>query len=94
MFHARVGGLPPIAVYTTSMNLRIELLASGNYVSCIPSSTYRYGAQRQPLKALPIDMGLKLPIALFTLKNRTVSPAVTLFIETAREVAKTVAEEA
>ena len=40
-----------------------------------------------PLKALPIDMGLKLPIALYTLKNRTVSPAVKLFTETAREVA-------
>jgi DNA-binding transcriptional LysR family regulator len=82
-----------VETYTTWMSLRPEWLASGNYISCIAGSTYRYGAQRQPLKALPIDMGLKLPIALFTLKNRTVSPAVRLFIETARDVAKAVAKD-
>ena len=58
VFRAKGGGLPPIKVYTTSMNLRLALLASGNYISCIPSSIYRYGAQGRPLKALPVDMGL------------------------------------
>ena len=82
VFRAKTGGLPPIKVYTTSMNLRLALLASGNYMSCVPSSTYRYGAQGRPLKALPVDMGLKLPMAMFTLKNRTLSPVVRLFIET------------
>jgi DNA-binding transcriptional LysR family regulator len=92
VFRARTGSLPPIKVYTTSMNLRLALLASGNYMSCIPSSTYRYGAQGRPLKALPVDMGLKLPMAIFTLKNRTLSPVVGLFIESAREVAKSMAK--
>jgi DNA-binding transcriptional LysR family regulator len=94
VFRARGGGIPPISVYTTSMNLRLALLASGNYISCIPSSTYRYGAQARLLKALPVDMGLKLPIAIITLKNRTLSPVVQLFIESAREVAKSMTKDA
>src|SRR5687768_15506234 len=68
VFRAKGLGLPPISVYTTSMNLRLALLVSGSYFSCIPGSTYRYGVQDRPLKALPVDMGLKLPIGIFTLK--------------------------
>jgi DNA-binding transcriptional LysR family regulator len=94
VFRVKGGGLPSIKVYTTSMNLRLALLASGNYISCIPSSIYRYGAQGRPLKALPVDMGLKLPIAIFTLKARTLSPVVQLFIESAREVSKSMAKDA
>ena len=93
VFRAKGLGLPPISVYTTSMNLRLALLVSGNYISCIPGSTYRYGAQDRPLKALPVDMGLKLPFGIFTLKNRTLSPVVQLFVEQAREVAKAMAKE-
>jgi DNA-binding transcriptional LysR family regulator len=93
VFRAKVGGLPRISVFTVLMNLRLALLASGNYVSCIPRSVYRYGAQGRPLKALPIEMGLKLPIQIFTNKNRTLSPATRLFIENAREVAKSMAKE-
>jgi DNA-binding transcriptional LysR family regulator len=70
------------------------VLSSGNYVSCIPRSVYRSGAQGHQIKALPIEMGLKLPIQIFTLKNRTLSPAAKLFIESAREVAKAIAKEA
>ena len=94
VFRAKCGGIPPISVYTTSMNLRLALLASGDYMSCIPSSTYRYGAQTRSLKALPVDMGLKLPVGIFTLKRRTLSPVVELFIENAREVAKSTAKDA
>ena len=85
---AKTGRLPRVAMYTTSMSLRLAMLASGDYISCIPGSVYRYGAAGRPIKALPVDMALKLPVAILTLKNRTLSPAVKLFIESAREVAK------
>ena len=91
---AKTGRLPRVAMYTTSFNLRLALLASGDYISCIPGSVYRYGAAGRPIKALPVDMALKLPVAILTLKNRTLSPAVKLFIETAREVAKTMTTDA
>ena len=94
VFRSKGLELPPISVYTTSMNLRLALLASGNYLSCIPRSIYRYGAQGRPLKALPVDMGLRLPVSIFTLKQRTLSPVVQVFIDHAREVAKTMAEDA
>jgi DNA-binding transcriptional LysR family regulator len=93
VFQAKVGALPPISVFTVLMNLRLALLASGDYVSCIPRSVFRYGAQGRPLKALPVEMGLKLPIQIFTLKGRTLSPMAKLFIENAREVAKSMAKE-
>ena len=54
---------------------------------------YRYGAQGRPIKALPIEMGLELPVQIFTLKNRKLSPVAKLFIENAREVAKSMAKE-
>ena len=90
---AKTGRLPRVATYTTSMNLRLALLASGNYISCIPASVYRYGAEGRPIKALPVDMALKLPVAIYTLKNRTLSPVINLFIETAREVAKSMGHD-
>jgi DNA-binding transcriptional LysR family regulator len=93
VFRAEVGALPSISVYTVLMSLRLALLSSGDYVSCIPRSVYRSGAQGRQIKALPIEMGLKLPIQVFTLKNRTLGPAAKLFIESAREVAKAMAKE-
>ena len=93
-FRAKAGELPRVSVFTVLMNLRLALLASGNYVSCIPSSVYRYGAQSGSLKVLPIEVGLKLPIQIFTLKNRTISPMAKIFIESAREVAKSMTKEA
>ena len=90
---AKTGRLPRVAMYTTSMNLRLALLASSDYISCIPGSVYRYGAAGRPIKELPVDMALKLPVAILTLRNRTLSPAVKLFIETAREVAKSMTQD-
>ena len=93
VFRAKVGGLPRIAMYTTAMNFLLQLLATGDYISCIPTSTYRYGNQRESLKAPPIDMGLRLPFGIFRLKNRTLKPAAELFIATAHEVGKTMAAD-
>lgn len=91
---ARCGRLPRVGVYTVAMSLRLALLASGNYISCIPSSVYRYGAQGRPIKALPIDLGVNLPVAMISLKKRSLSPVVQVFIETARQVAQEMAREA
>ncbi len=91
---AKTGRLPRVAMYTTSFNLRLALLASGDYISCIPGTVYRYGAAGKPIKELPVNLALRLPVALLTLRNRTLSPAAKIFIETAREVAKTMATDA
>jgi DNA-binding transcriptional LysR family regulator len=87
VFRSKGLGLPPVSTYTTSMSLRLALLVSGKYVSCIPASTYRYGAQGRPLKALPVDMEIKVPMSLFTLKNRSLRPVVQIFMAEARSIA-------
>jgi DNA-binding transcriptional LysR family regulator len=86
----RANGLksPRIGVATQSMNLRMALLASGNYISAIPNSLLRYSADRWALKIVPVNIGVRYPVGIWTLKNRTLSPVAELFIENARAIAK------
>jgi len=89
IFRASGLDLPHQRVTTFSLHLRIHLLASGHYLSILPASVLRFNAAAWKLKALPIDLGLPpRPLAIFTLKNRTLSPVVQLFIEHTRAVAQ------
>ncbi len=90
---ARCGRLPRVGFYTIAMGLRLALLASGDYGSCIPTSVVRYGAKSRAIKALPIELGLKMPIEMISLKQHTHSPAVQVFIECARQVAQQMAQQ-
>lgn len=60
----------------------------------MPASLLRFNADRwSSLKVLPIDLGLRpRQCVIITLKNRTLSPVVRLFIEQARVVAKLVSQ--
>jgi DNA-binding transcriptional LysR family regulator len=54
----------------------------------LPVSMLQFGAKHLSIKALPLKSPVEpSPVAALTLKNRTVAPLVTLFIEIAREVA-------
>jgi DNA-binding transcriptional LysR family regulator len=84
--------LPSESVTAASIMLRNQLLATGRYVTMLPDSILRYTAKQYSLKTLPIDLGIKpWPIAILTLKNRTVGPVVQLFIEHLRAVARAIA---
>jgi hypothetical protein len=65
------------------------LLASGRYLTVFTDSTVRYGAERWPLKILPVKLGPRLPVVAVTLRNRTLTPSVQLFIDQVRAVTKT-----
>lgn len=80
--------LPQARVITTSMILHLPLLASAHYITTLPNSILRYCIDRWALKILPIDLGIQSPVGIFTLKNRTLSPVVQLFVEHARREAK------
>jgi DNA-binding transcriptional LysR family regulator len=87
----RAAGLnfPERAVLTNSGQLHNGLLATGRFLTILPDSLVRISGKRLGIKALPIE--LLVPsrlIGVVTLKNRTISPAARLFIETAREVTK------
>jgi DNA-binding transcriptional LysR family regulator len=59
-----------------------------------PGSVLRFGVNRQLFKVLPVDLPVPpWPVGVMTLKNRTVSPVVQLFIGCAREVAKALARD-
>lgn len=80
---------PPEKVTASSMLLRYRLLSTGRYVTVLPDSVLRYNAKQWGLKALPIDLRMKpMSVTLITLKNRTVSPVVQLFVEQVRAVAR------
>jgi DNA-binding transcriptional LysR family regulator len=84
---------PRVSIVSVSMHLRLALLASGQYLSTIPNSFVPYGVNRWSLKILPIDLGLRLPVGIFTLKNRTLSPVALNFIKNVRSVARSVSKE-
>jgi DNA-binding transcriptional LysR family regulator len=71
---------------------RLSLLTSGRFLTIVPASTLRFPAQRPEIRILPVELALaRMPIGVFTLKNRTLTPTARLFIETARDVAKPLA---
>lgn len=88
-FHANGLELPQKRLTAFSMQLRLHLLATGRFLTVLHGSVLRFNAKQWSLKALPIDLRIRpMPIVIFTLKNRTLSPVVQLFVEHAHEVAK------
>jgi DNA-binding transcriptional LysR family regulator len=81
--------LPPPRVVTFSLDVRMHLLATGRYLTMLSGSTLHFNAERWSLRRLPIDLRIPtVPITLFTLKGRTISPVAAAFIEHARALAK------
>jgi len=75
-----------------SIHLRANLLATGAYISAFPSTFLRLNADRFSMKALPVDLPTRpWPVAIVTLKNRTLSPLVQIFIDHLRAFANSMA---
>jgi DNA-binding transcriptional LysR family regulator len=81
--------LPAPTVRTYSMHVRNYLLSTGRFLGVIWNWTLHFNPSEWSFKALPVDLGIPpRPVAIVTLKNRTLSSVVEVFIEHAREVAK------
>ncbi len=79
---------PRLGVRTYSTYQRLSLLATNNFIGAESGSVLRSNIDRFPLKVLPVDFPVRpWPIAIVTLKNRTLSSVVQNFIGCAREVA-------
>jgi DNA-binding transcriptional LysR family regulator len=90
----RAGGLdlPRAQVVTFSMPLHHHLLATGRFITLLPTSLMHLAKHLQ-LKRLPVELPtFPRPIGIITLKNRMLSPLVQLFIDCACEVAKPLAK--
>jgi DNA-binding transcriptional LysR family regulator len=71
------------------------LLATNEYVASIPRSLLAPNARMFGFKVLPIKLPVRdFPVAVVTLKNRTLSPVAELFIKHLRKLTKPVAENA
>ena len=87
-FRAEGLPLPEARVLGYSLPLRNGLLATGRFLTMVPGSVLRFGAERLLLKPLPVKLPKwQLPVAILTLKHRTLSPVAQLFIDCAREIA-------
>ncbi len=95
MMHAfQASGLtmPHIAVTNYGTQLQTALVYTGRFLSILPGSFLRFNSKRLGLKILPIDLPIPpRPVGVVTLKNRTLSPLATLFIECARSLSKPLA---
>jgi DNA-binding transcriptional LysR family regulator len=88
IFHSLGLEVPRARVVSYSLNVRTSLLATGRFLAIIPVSVLRFGAAPSALEVLPCGLPPSgQPVAVTTLKNRTLSPTAKLFIESAREVA-------
>jgi DNA-binding transcriptional LysR family regulator len=93
-FRARGLDMPSVVIGTQLAGLRGDLLASGRYIAPLPRSIFNLYAKQVPLKVLPLDLPNRpWPVALVTVKNRTLSPVIERFIECTRSVAKSLVKE-
>jgi DNA-binding transcriptional LysR family regulator len=81
--------LPKAHVLAYSLPLRASLLATGQFLTVMPESVFRFGAARLSLRVLPVELPRwQAPVAIVTLKRRTLSRAAMLFIETAHRISR------
>ncbi len=84
-FRARGLALPKIAVETLSVPLRTHLVARGGFIGAMPKLL----ASQSRMTILPVELPVRpWPFAIFTLKGRTLSPAVDRFIAHLRDFAR------
>jgi DNA-binding transcriptional LysR family regulator len=86
----RASGLDvPRTVVTSTLPIRSALLATGRFLSMVPNVVLQFAPGGDALKALPIELPSTVrPLAVVTLKNRTLSPITELFANCARETAQ------
>jgi DNA-binding transcriptional LysR family regulator len=84
---------PRLTVSSLSFYAHSELLATGRFLTVLPTFMLKVPGRHPPLKALPVELpNTRMPIGIITLKNRTLTPLAELFIDNARALAKPLAK--
>jgi DNA-binding transcriptional LysR family regulator len=83
----------PYATFTSiSVQMRLNLLESGRFLTVHPISLLRHSGNRDRFKVLPVDLRDRAgPIACISLRKRPATGPVKLFAQLTRAVAKPVA---
>lgn len=88
-FRARGFDYPRATMFSLPTEARLGLLATGRFVTIVSTSVLKFPVKRAGIKVLPVDLPIaSMPIGIVTVKNRSLNPAVDLFIDCAREVAR------
>jgi DNA-binding transcriptional LysR family regulator len=89
------GHEPPRPTVSSLSNLvQDELLATGRFLTVLPSFVLKVPRKYPPLRALPVKLpNPQMPIGLITLKDRMLTPLAQLFIERVRAVTKPMATQ-
>jgi DNA-binding transcriptional LysR family regulator len=85
-FRRRGLTVPDAAIATYSMQLRLQLLTTGGYLTVMTEYPYRRCADRWGLHALPLQCSQSLPVAIQTLRHRSPTPVVERFLRSARAI--------
>ena len=90
----RASGLAvPSGVVSSTWPVRAALLATDNFLSMVPRIAMQFPPRKRLLGILPVDLPQTAkPLALMTLKNRTLNPAVGLLINQLRDTTKRAAK--
>jgi DNA-binding transcriptional LysR family regulator len=91
----RAAGLSPpqASVASISFALRYSIMATGRFLTLIPGSMLQFGPRPSTIHLLPVALPRwHQPIAIVTLKNRTLSPVAQLLIKCIRELAAPLAK--
>jgi DNA-binding transcriptional LysR family regulator len=89
VFRRRKLGLPPTVVTTLSIHMRLNLLASGRFLTMLPERMVRDRANSSWLSALDIDLpDSSGPVAWISMKKRSTSGALKLFRGMCRDVSQ------
>jgi DNA-binding transcriptional LysR family regulator len=81
--------VPDADVVSNSLPLHGAMIAGGNLLAIWPASVLWFGAKNASVKVLPVKLpALPRPVGVITLKRRMISPVAQLFIQCARDVAK------
>jgi DNA-binding transcriptional LysR family regulator len=81
--------LPNVCVTCPSMQLQAALAETGRFLTVVPASYMSFRSDKDTLRIVPVDLNVSPPpLAIATLKHRTVNPVTKLFIECVRVVAK------
>jgi DNA-binding transcriptional LysR family regulator len=85
---------PKVRLVTYSVQLRIDLLANGSFISALPLSMMNVCADRFALKVLPVKLPVReWPVVMVMLKNRMLNPVVQVFIASLRDAFRSLAAE-
>jgi DNA-binding transcriptional LysR family regulator len=81
---------PRVTVRANAPHLFYAMVRTGRFLTVAPASTVKLGSSNLGLRPLPIKFAIQQgPVAIVTLKNRTISPVAQRFIDCTRTFVRT-----